>query len=184
MRFNWWARNKRTRSFLNVEKPISVLWLRQKTRLGSAENSITIARNHAVCGIAQDSGKQLQRGSNYAPKSSQGLQHEDRRIGTGFQTLIGLIRINSDIESIQVLRIRSMAGQDARSQGTLERGKAENTVRVSQQDKLIHPVAEPADAVVKQDGVGHALDLLDDSSIFVPTALDVGVPVNTRDERR
>src|ERR1035437_5502858 len=84
---------------------------------------------------------------------SQLPEDKDDRIGPSQQLLVGLVGIDHNVHRIEVLSIRPMPGQNAPSQRTLQRGEAEDARRIAPQNELDEPVAQPADAVVEQDGV-------------------------------
>jgi hypothetical protein len=75
-----------------------------------------------------------------------------------------LIGVDDDINGVEVGGVCPMPRQDELRQCTLQRSKPEDSCGIVTEDELVHPVAEPADAVVEQDGVSHRDDL-DDSSI-------------------
>src|SRR5207253_8305171 len=68
-----------------------------------------------------------------------------------------LIAIDHNTNCVKVGSIRPMPRQDAPRQRALQRGKPKHPTRIAPQNELHQPVAQPANAVVKKDGMGHEI---------------------------
>jgi hypothetical protein len=63
--------------------------------------------------------------------------------------------VDDDVDRIERVGAGAVLGEDAGSESALQRGETEDGVAVAAKDELDEAVAESADAVVKQDGMGH-----------------------------
>ena len=99
------------------------------------------------------------------PDSAEFFQDKDDGIGAREETFVGKFVIDDDVDSVEVLGICAVAGQDAGSERALQRCETKDSVGITADNELVQPVAESADAVVENDGVRHGLGGMDDSSI-------------------
>ena len=103
------------------------------------------------------------------PESAKAFEDKDDGVGAREETFVGKFVIEDDVDSVKVLGIGTVTGQDARGERTLQRGEPKDGVKITAQDELIQPIAESADAVVEDDGVGHGPDYADSSTVEVTT---------------
>jgi len=74
------------------------------------------------------------------------------------------------VDRVQVGGAGVVAGQDAGSESALQWGEVEDRVTVAAEDELDEAVAESADSVVEEDGVGHGtLETLAGCEVKSPT---------------
>jgi hypothetical protein len=72
--------------------------------------------------------------------------------------LVRLLGVGYNVERVETRGAGSVAGEKLDGERALERSEAEEVVVVMAEGELDEAVAEPADAVVEQDGVrGHSI---------------------------
>src|SRR5580692_1839039 len=157
-----WANPARS----HIQETIAIFGGRQHAGFEATEDAVAIAGDYAVSPIAEEAGLELRHETQEAPEAPELLEDEDCGVGTSQQVFIGLIGVDDDINGVEISGVRPAPRKDARGQGTLQRSEAENSCGIAAQDELVQAVAESADAVVKQDGVGHGFAAMDDSSIW------------------
>lgn len=137
-----------------VEELPLVFFLRQRTGIVFAEDSVTVAGDQIVSPIAKPSRQQPQRKRKTLPDAAQFMQDEDYSVGPGRELLVRLVVVQDHIDGVQVARIGAESFENAACELALQRGKAETIVRIALQNKLNEPVAQAANAVVKNDRIG------------------------------
>jgi hypothetical protein len=161
---------------LEIEKAVAIGGARQHAGFGAAEDAVTVTGHEAVSPVSKAAGNEMERGSDQEPdatsarwerkygvgrdRTGRGLQvfeEKDNRIRARQEKFAGKIRMDDNIDGVEIASVGSVAGENASRKRALERGKAKESGRVAAQDELIHPIAEPADSVVEQDGLGHGV---------------------------
>ncbi len=64
--------------------------------------------------------------------------------------------VKDDVDRIEIVVADAVAGENARGESALQGCETEKVIAVAAEDELDEAVAESADAVVEEDGVGHA----------------------------
>lgn len=67
---------------------------------------------------------------------------------------VRLARLSHEVDGVEERGGGSVAGEDLGSDWALERGEAEEISTITAEDELDEAIAEPAKAVVEEDGVG------------------------------
>ena len=62
----------------------------------------------------------------------------------------GQIRVNDNVECVDVAGIDAVAGENVGSESALQRGEAENRVVIVAESELNQTVAESADSVIRE----------------------------------
>src|ERR1017187_7314221 len=83
---------------------------------------------------------------------SQVPEDEDDSIRPSQQLFVAKPIVNDHIHSIEILSIHPVPRQNPPRQLTLQRGKSKEPIRIAPQNELHQPVAEAANAVVKEIG--------------------------------
>ena len=121
----------------------------------TAEETVAIPGDEAVSPIAEGTRHKSQSECCGGPGSGELLEDEDGRVGTVNEGFAGFVVVGDHIDGVEVVSVRAVAAHDAGSEGTLQRGEAENIPAVVAQDELDQAVAQSADAVVEEGGVWH-----------------------------
>ena len=90
-----------------------------------------------------------------APEAAQFLSNRRGRFISGEEMLGWFAVVENQVNGVKGIGIQAMALQDCVSEGALQCGEAEMVFVIVLQDKVDEAVAEAADAVVEEDGVGH-----------------------------
>jgi hypothetical protein len=121
----------------------------------AAEDFITVAGDAVIDEIAQGFGKYAREDGDEAPETAKLFQDEKRGVGAVEERFVRLIEIDHNVKSIEVCGIFFVAGENVGGQIALQRGEAEDALRVAAENELIEAVAESADAVVEDEWGGH-----------------------------
>jgi len=124
------------------------------TGIVAAEDAVAGAGYEAVGPVAEGA-RDGSDDCGEAPEAAELVKDKNDSVGAGQQALVSEIGVHNDVDGIEVGGIRAVAGQDAGRQRALQRGEAEDGVRIAAEDELDKAVAESADAVVEEDGRGH-----------------------------
>ena len=133
----------------------------QRASVGAAEDAIAMAGDSVVSGVEEELGKESEHECGGVPRAAELGKHEERCGGAGEQEFVCLsvwtmgVRIDDDIDRIQMAGVKVVTGEDAGGEGALQRCETEDGIAVAANDELDEAVAESADAVVEEDGVGH-----------------------------
>jgi hypothetical protein len=115
-----------------------------------------MAGDGVVDRIAQEFRNEFQRGCQRTPRHPKSAEHVKDSVGAGEQRFVWLARVNYYVNCMNAGRIDAVAREDARGKGALQRSEAKSVISVAAQHELHKSVAETANAVVEEDGIGHA----------------------------
>jgi hypothetical protein len=128
---------------------------------GTAEDAVAVAGYDAVSAVAEGARDKLKRpacqAAEHVPACSQLLEDENDGVGTRQQTFVRKVVTEYYVNRVEICWICAMPNQNPPRQRTLQRREPEDGVRVAAQNELHEAIAQAADAVVEEDGVGHGL---------------------------
>ena len=105
---------------LNVQEAIAILRPGEHASFETAEDAIAIAGDEAIRGVAQNPRQQLEEEAEKLPESAKAFEDEDDGVGAREETFVGKFVIEDDVDSVKVLGIGTVTGQDARGERTLQ----------------------------------------------------------------
>jgi hypothetical protein len=124
-----------------------------------------MAGDSVVSGVEEELGKESEYECGSVPRAAELGKHEESGGGAGEQEFVCLfvcvsvwtmgVRIDDDVDRIQMAGVKVVTGEDAGGKGALQRCETESGIAVAAKDELDEAVAESADAVVEEDRVGH-----------------------------
>ncbi len=142
--------------------------------MGAAEDAIAALGCGLVSRFPKESGYHAEKDCGCGPRATELSQHEENGISAGEEIFVcpsfgwvvrgwilanwilaNWIMVDDDVDRIERVGAGAVLGEDAGSESALQRGETEDGVAVAAKDELDEAVAESADAVVKQDGMGH-----------------------------
>ena len=129
---------------------------RDWTRIVAAEHAIPIPCNQVVEGILNSAWKGFQEPGDDSPQAAQFSQHEHSRLGPRQQRIVRRPRIYNDVHGIEISRVCPVACQQLPRKFPLQRRKAKLLLPIMAQNKLDHPVAQPANTVVQENRIPHS----------------------------
>jgi hypothetical protein len=133
---------------------ILVTW--QHTGFEAAEEAVAVASYGVVGRVAEKFWDQLQQGCNWGPRACELLQDEEDGVGAGEEEFVGKSIVEDNIDRVEVAGVGPVAGEDAGDESALQRGETEERIAIAAENELDQAIAESANAVVEEDGVGHA----------------------------
>jgi hypothetical protein len=154
---------------LEIEEAAAILRAGKNAGFGTAEDAVAAPGYGVVSRFPKESGHHLEKNCGYAPTTTESLQDEENGIGPGEKIFVRpsfgwvvhgwilahWIRVDDDVDRIESVGAGAVLGEDAGSERALQRGETEDGVAIAAKDELDEAVAESADAVVEQDGMGH-----------------------------
>lgn len=99
--------------------------------------------------------QKLQEGCGWAPRAFELAQGEEDGVRAGEEAFAREFVVQDDVDGVEVTGIRAVTGEGAGGERALQRGETENGVGIMAESELDEAVAESADAVVEEDGMGH-----------------------------
>jgi hypothetical protein len=120
-----------------------------------------MAGDSVVGGVSEEFGKESEHECGGVPRAAELGKHEESGVGAGEQEFVCLsvwtmgVRIDDDVDRIQMAGVKVVTGEDAGGKGALQRCETEDGIAVPAKDELDEAVAQSADAVVEEDRVGH-----------------------------
>ena len=82
-------------------------------------------------------------------------EKESDRIRTKQQRLAGPVVVQNDAHGVDVCGIRVVAVEDLGGKPTLQRGETKCPFRIAAQNEPDETIAQSADAIVEEDGIGY-----------------------------
>jgi hypothetical protein len=142
---------------LEVEEAAAILSARQFAALELAEDVVAAAGGGTVGTVADEFRWELEQKREQTPACAELLEHEQDGIGAREHELWRPVRIavEDNIQCVEVGGTDVVAGKDAGGKSALQRCEAEGAVRIATENELDEAMAEAADTVVENDGVGH-----------------------------
>ena len=84
------------------------------------------------------------------------IQYEDDGVGPGEEMFAGEFMVEDDVDGVESAGVDAAAVEDVGGERALQRGESEGGIGIATENELDETVAESADAVVEEDGMGHA----------------------------
>ena len=119
-----------------------------------AKDFVAIAGNEVVKGVTQRMREELPNCAVGAPHTVECIEDKGDGVGAGEDPFVGLSGLGDDIECVEGGSAGPVAGEDFGGDRALKRGEAEEVSPVMAEGELDETVAESADTVVEEDGVG------------------------------
>lgn len=126
---------------------------RQHAGIMFAKDPITIARDHPVHRVTQNSGQDAT-GSRQLPNTPESLDDVENCIRAHEHTLFRFAIVNHDVERIEVVRVRPMPLEQRLGKFALQRGKEKPIMNIALQNKLDQAIAKSANAIVENNRFG------------------------------
>ena len=123
------------------------------------EYSVTVPSNQVVLPFADAARKNAEQIPPEPPHATQFRQHSSHPLIASKNKLGGCAIVEDNVESIQSVWVESMAFEDRARDSALQGSETKTIFAITLQDELDEAVAESADAVVEDNGmgIGHAL---------------------------
>lgn len=129
----------------------------QRAGFKAAEDSVTVAGDGVVDGVADRFRQELEQKGDSATARANLLEYKQDGIGAGEEKFRRhlRIRVDDEIDGVEIARIEVVAGEKAGGQSALQGSEAELALVITTEDELDEAIAQAADAVVKEDGARH-----------------------------
>jgi len=141
-------------AFRQVKKLAAVFFVGNRASVVLAEDAVTTSHDEIVFPISQPAGQHSQRDTQDIPSSAEFSQDYHGSVGLGCEALVRLGVVEYNVHSVEIRGSRVVAPQYRGREVALQGGKAETILRIMLQNEMDEAVAEDADAVVENDGVG------------------------------
>jgi hypothetical protein len=116
-----------------------------------------VAGDGVVDGVADRFRQELEQKGDSATARANLLEYKQDGIGAGEEKFRRhlRIRVDDEIDGVEIARIEVVAGEKAGGQSALQGSEAELALVITTEDELDEAIAQAADAVVKEDGARH-----------------------------
>jgi hypothetical protein len=141
-----------------VEEFVPLLGVGEGAGVELSEDLVAIAGDHGVEDVAKGAREESPDRAASAPGASEFAEDIDNGIGAGDELFFWLFGVGYNVERVEICDARSVTLKDASSKGTLQGGEAEEIMAIMTESEFDQAVAEPAHAVVEEDGGrGHSI---------------------------
>ena len=123
----------------------------------AAKDTVTVAGDGVVNEVADRFRQELEQKGDSAPTRANLFEHKKNGIRAGEEKFRRRLRIRVDdeIDGVEIARIEIVAGEKAGGQSALQGSEAELALVITTEDELDKAIAQAADTVVKEDGARH-----------------------------
>jgi hypothetical protein len=140
---------------LYIQKTAACLRGRDWAGIVAAEDAVAGAGDEIVSPVANGTRDEAEDESGEAPRAAELFKHKEDRVRARQKRFVGLAAVDHNICGVEIGWIGAVTGEDASCERALQRGEAKVRRAVVAKNELNVAVAESADAVVEEDGVGH-----------------------------
>jgi hypothetical protein len=130
-----------------------MFWIGKQAGFVYSENAIPIARDKVVRDIPHWSWYHASDTSHF-PDAVKLRQQVQNRIRASEQTLGRLAVVNHNVHRVEVLCVCAMTLQQILREAALQRSKPQPVMFVALEQKLVQPIAESTNAIVKDNRIG------------------------------
>jgi hypothetical protein len=143
----------RASEILHVQELVTISFLGQQALVVFSEDAVAIARNESVTPVPKPLRQDRQRDSEATPEISEVGEDGDDRVRPGSELFARLLVIQHRVHGVEIFWVGRMPRQDGFREGALQGCELKAIVGIALKYKLDEPIAQAADAVVKDDPI-------------------------------
>jgi hypothetical protein len=144
---------------LKIEETVADVFARERANVVAPEDTIAVVGNDAVSRVAKRAWKPRQQAARETPEGAELAEDEANGVGARTQQFVRLAVVDDHVDRVEIGGIYAVPSEDFSGEVALQRGELKDGAVIAAKNELDEAVAESADTVVQEDGVGHGLRL-------------------------
>jgi hypothetical protein len=134
-----------------IQKPLPPFGRREETPIEPSEDAVSVSRDQAIHGIGNSRRDDRSDGGENCPSAAELRECVQHGLRPCEEPLARRLPVRDHVHRVQIGRVAAVLDERVPSDRILKRRKANASVTVPREEKLVPAVAETADAVVEDN---------------------------------